>query len=533
MTIRTRFAPSPTGFLHIGGVRTALFNWLFARHHGADGQYVLRIDDTDQQRNVEAALAPILHGFRWLGLQWDEGPEVGGPYAPYFQSQRGPRYQAAVEQLLVAGHAYRDYATAEEMDAERKAAERDKRQFQYSRRFLAATDADRARFEAEGRKWVVRLKMPREGKLVLHDLVRGDVEFDWAQEADHVVQRSDGSFIYHLANVVDDRDFAITHVIRAEEHLSNTPRQVFIGQALGYPLPAYAHLPYVAEPGSKRKLSKRKLDAYLKNPDFAEVHRHGTAIAAAIGLAVTPETFNPVIVDFYEQVGYLPDAIINYLMLLGWSLDDKTEFLDRAQMIEAFSLGRVHPAPASFDPTKLMAFQAHYLRALPLADKVRGMLPFLERAHLVRPSLSPEVTAKVGRIVEALGDRLKVFGDVVLQAAFFFGEEVATDDKAFAKRVLAPGAVERLADFRDWLAARAGSGSSGGDDFSAADLERDTQAFLAARDLALGDIVHAVRVAVTGTAIGPGLFDCLSILGKELCLRRIDRALEKARGAAP
>ena len=301
--VRTRFAPSPTGFLHIGGVRTALFNWLFARHAG--GKYVLRIDDTDQERNVEAALAPILHGFRWLDLGWDEGPEVGGPFAPYFQSQRGARYQAAVEQLLRDGHAYRDYATAEEMDAERKAAEREKRQFQYSRRFMATTADDEARFAGEGRKSVVRLKMPREGKLVLSDLVRGTVEFEWAQEADHVVQRSDGSFIYHLANVVDDHDFQITHVIRAEEHLSNTPRQVFIVQALGFPLPAYAHLPYVAEPGSKRKLSKRKLDAYLKNPDFAQVHKHGTTIAAAVGLSVSPETFNPVIVDFYEQVGYL------------------------------------------------------------------------------------------------------------------------------------------------------------------------------------------------------------------------------------
>src|SRR3954464_8355838 len=190
MTVRTRFAPSPTGFLHIGGVRTALFNWLYSRRHG--GKYVLRIDDTDQQRNVEAALAPILHGFHWLGLGWDEGPEVGGPHAPYFQSQRSERYRAAAEELLERGFAYRDYATTEEMEAERKEAERDKRQFQYSRRFMAATEEQRARFEQEGRKAVVRLKMPREGTLVIRDHVRGDVEFQWAQEADHVVQRADG-----------------------------------------------------------------------------------------------------------------------------------------------------------------------------------------------------------------------------------------------------------------------------------------------------------------------------------------------------
>jgi glutamyl-tRNA synthetase len=518
---RTRFAPSPTGFLHIGGVRTALFNWLFARRHG--GKYVLRIDDTDQQRNIEAALAPILHGFHWLGLGWDEGPEVGGPFAPYFQSQRSARYQAAVDELLRRGHAYHDYASAEEMDAERKAAERDKRPFQYGRTWMAATADDRARFEAEGRKHVVRLKMPRAGQLLLKDLVRGTVEFSWSEEADHVIQRSDGSFIYHLANVVDDQEFGITHVIRAEEHLSNTPRQVFIAESLGYPLPAYAHLPYVAEPGSKRKLSKRKLDAYLKNADFAKVHQHGTAIAAAMKLPTAPETFNPVVVDFYEQVGYLPDAVVNYLLLLGWSLDDRTEIITRAQMVETFSLERVNPAPASFDPTKLLAFQMQYMRDVPLADKVAGVLPYLERAGLVTVPVADDTRAYVARIVEILGDRIRVFGDILLQAPFFFGEEVAFDDKAFAKRVLAPGAADRLAAYRGWLADQAA--------FDAQFLEKGTQDLMAAKGLGLGDIVHAVRIAVTGVPVGPGLFDTLSVLGKEACLRRIDRALAKARSS--
>ena len=338
---------------------------------------------------------------------------------------------------------------------------------------MATTPEERARFEAEGRKHVVRLKMPRAGQLALKDLVRGTVEFSWSEEADHVIQRTDGSFIYHLANVVDDQDFGITHVIRAEEHLSNTPRQVFIAEALGYPLPAYAHLPYVAEPGSKRKLSKRKLDAYLKNVDFAKVHQHGTAIAAAMKLTTAPETFNPVVVDFYEQVGYLPDAVVNYLLLLGWSLDDKTEFMTRAQMIENFSLERVNPAPASFDPTKLLAFQAQYMRDLPLADKVAGVLPFLERAGLVTAPVSAETRAYVARIVEALGDRIKVFGDILLQAPFFFGDEVAFDDKAFAKRVLAPGAAERLADYRGWLAEQTA--------FDAPSLEKGTQDLMAAQ----------------------------------------------------
>lgn len=518
MTVRTRFAPSPTGFLHIGGVRTALFNWLFSRRHG--GKYVLRIDDTDQQRNVDEALAPILHGFHWLGIEWDEGPEVGGPHAPYFQSQRTARYQEAVERLLASGHAYRDYARPEELDAERKAAEAAGGSFQYSRRFMAEGDADRARFEAEGRKGVVRLKMPRQGTLVLPDLVRGDVEFQWAQEQDHVIQRSDGTFIYHLANVVDDHDFGITHVIRAEEHLSNTPRQVFMVDALGYARPAYAHLPYVAEPGSKRKLSKRKLEQYLKNPDFKKVHDHGMQIAQAMRMTTDAATFNPVIVDFYEQVGYLPDAIVNYLVLLGWSLDDKTEFLGRAQMIEHFSLERVQKAPASFDPMKLQAFQMHYMQAVPLEQKVARCRPFLARAGIDADD------AYLGRVVAALGDRIKVFGDVLVQGAFFFGEDVAAwDDKAFAKRVLAPGATDKLAAYRDWLVACADV-----DDAKA--LEAATQEWLAGRGWQLGDIVHAVRVAVTGVAGGPGLFDCLAVIGRDRAIRRIDQALARARAQA-
>jgi glutamyl-tRNA synthetase len=470
MSVRDRFAPSPTGFLHIGGVRTALFNWLFARRHG--GQYILRIDDTDQERNVEAALAPILHGFRWLGVEWDEGPEVGGPHAPYFQSKRSAAYQAAVDELIKRGAAYYDSTPPADIEAERKKCEAEKRPFVHARKHASSTKVPGA---------VVRLMMPREGSLKLPDLVRGDVEFQWTQEADHVIQRADGSFIYHLASIVDDHDYGITHVIRAEEHLSNTPRQVFMVQALGYPMPQYAHLPYVAEPGSKKKLSKRKLDQYLKNPDFKSVHDHGTQIAQAMKLPVAAETFNPVIVDFYEQVGYIPEAIVNYLLLLGWSLDDKTEFFTRQQMIESFSLDRVQKAPASFDPKKLQAFQMHYMQAVPLEEKVRRVRPFVERAGITVDD------ATLARLVAALGDRLKVYGDILLQGAYFFGEEVPSwDDKAFTKRVMAPGAIDKLTAYREWLGTR--------EAFDAAALERDTQAWLGERGWALGDIVHPVRV---------------------------------------
>ena len=229
MTVRTRFAPSPTGYLHIGGVRTALFNWLFARQHG--GQFLLRIDDTDQQRNVAEALQPILDGFRWLGIDWDEGPQDRRAVRAVLPVAAAAAVSGGGKALLQSGHAYRDYATTEEMKAEREAAEKDKRSFLYSRTMDGRDRRGRATFEAEGRKGVVRLKMPREGQCRFNDLVRGDVAFDWDNEQDHVVQRADGTCLYHLASVVDDHDFKITHVIRAVEHLSNTPRQIFICKA--------------------------------------------------------------------------------------------------------------------------------------------------------------------------------------------------------------------------------------------------------------------------------------------------------------
>ncbi|HTM54989.1 MAG TPA: glutamate--tRNA ligase [Pirellulales bacterium] len=519
MKVRTRFAPSPTGYLHIGGVRTALFNWLFARRHG--GQFLLRIDDTDAERNVEAALAPILHGFRWLGIDWDEGPEKGGRHAPYYQSQRLARYQAAVEKLLAAGLAYRDFASPDEIQLERETAQAEKRPFLYSRRWMADTPAQEKAFAAEGRQSVVRLKMPREGSLVIDDLVRGRVEFEWAREQDHVIQRADGTCLYHLASVVDDFDFEISHVIRAEEHLSNTPRQIFIAQSLDYPLPAYAHLPYVAEPGSKNKLSKRKLDKYLKNRDFALVNEHGLAIARAMGLETSAETFNPVIVDFYEQVGYLPDAIINYLLLLGWSLDDKTEFMSRKMMIENFSLERVTKAPASFDPKKLWAFEDHYMQQMPLKQKVSAMLDYLQRARLVQTPAPCDVGPKLTRIVEAAGDRLKVLGDILAYADFFFQTEVHYDEKAFEKSLRKPGAAELLSRFRHRIAKI--------EPFDVAALEAGMQAFVAEENIKIADIVHSVRVATTGKPVGPGLYDCLEILGKPVVLERIERALDRLR----
>lgn len=519
MSVRTRFAPSPTGYLHIGGVRTALFNWLFARQH--EGQFVLRIDDTDAGRNVESALAPILAGLKWLGLGWDEGPEVGGPVGPYFQSERTAHYEAAVAKLLEGGHAYRDFSTTEEIQAERESAEKEKRPFRYSRRFMAESEEDVRRFEAEGRSSVVRLKMPQEGVLVVNDLVRGDVEFAWGKEQDHVIQRADGSCLYHLATVVDDYELKISHVIRAEEHLSNTPRQIFIAQALGYELPTYAHLPYVAAPGAKQKLSKRKLDKYLKQPDFAKIHEHGKRIAELIGMEPETETFNPVIVDFYRDVGYLPEAVLNYLLLLGWSLDGETEFFSVDEMIRDFSLERVNQAPASFDPSKLMAFEDRYMQLLPIKRKVKMAVPFLQGAGVVAEPPSCDVGPALTQILEAAGDRVKVAGDVVDYADFFVADDAfAYDEKAFEKRLRKPAeAGELLEKFKRRLEAV--------DTFDVESLDAELHAFVDEEGIKIGQIIHALRVAITGKAVGFGVFDTLAILGKERSIARIERTLAR------
>ncbi len=517
--VRTRFAPSPTGYLHIGGVRTALFNWLFARKHG--GQFILRIDDTDAGRNVAEALAPILHGFRWLGIDWDEGPEVGGPHGPYYQSQKLERYQGVVKHLLDKGVAYWDYSTPEERKAEDDAADREKRPRIYSRRLMAQTEADRRRFEAEGRKGSVRLLMHREGTCEFFDHIRGDMRVEWADEADHFITRADGSVLYNLANVVDDYDMKITHVIRAQEHLSNTPRQIFMIDALGWTRPEYAHLPFVAEPGSSKKLSKRKLEQYLRNPDFCRVYERALAIACKIGLQRSADTFNPVIVDFYEQVGYLPDAIVNYLLMLGWAPSDgKTEIFTRDEMIAAFTLERVNKAPASFDVKKLIsAFQEPYMYKLPLERKVAMVTPYLVRAGLVS---EPAPTEVIAAIVQGAGERIKIAGDVLDYADFFTPDDrLVIDDKAFDKRIRKPADARRLLDECRQALAEAPP-------FDAASLERLVAAFVQAKGIELGDIIHALRVAVTGKGVRFGLYETLAILGKERVLRRIDLALGRA-----
>ncbi len=524
MTVRTRFAPSPTGYLHIGGVRTALFNYLYARKNG--GQFILRIDDTDAQRNVAESLQPILDGFKWLGLDWDEGAEKGGPYGPYYQSQRLDRYQEAVRQLLDKGLAYWDYARPEEMKAEMEAAEREKRPKIYSRRWMAETATDRTRFEAEGRQGSVKIKMPREGVCRFTDAVRGDVEVHWATEQDIVIQRSDGTVTYNLASVVDDHDMKITHVIRAEEHLSNTPRQIFMLEGLGYTRPRYAHVPPVAEPGSKNKLSKRKIPQYLKNVDFKKVYEHAKAIADRIGVATNPESFNPVLIDFYKQVGYLPAALLNYLVLVGWSLDGSREDFTLAQMTELFTLDRVIKDSASLDVKKLFAFQSRYMQGLSNAEKVKMVLPFLMRAGLV----SDETVSRlfVERVVEAAGPRMTVAGDILEYDYLFLPDEQIDFDPAIAtKHVLAAYKGVASVPSLNTVLTKLRAVVANTEPFTHDNLKAATEALGQTDGAKPGPLSQVLRVATTGREVGFSAYDTLALLGREHCLARIDRALSR------
>ncbi|MBL8848429.1 MAG: glutamate--tRNA ligase [Planctomycetaceae bacterium] len=518
MTVRTRFAPSPTGYMHIGGMRTALFNWLFARHNG--GKFILRIDDTDQQRNLDAALGPILDAFRWLGLDWDEGPEVGGDHGPYFQSQRGEFYKRAVTQLLESGAAYQDFETPDEIKVQREAAQAEKRTYLSSRVSLQLSPAERANKAAAGDAHVIRLLVDRQRKVSVEDHVRGHVEWDCGLMADPVICRSDGSPLYNFATVVDDIALQISHVIRAEEHLTNTAVQLLIYDALGAKTPEFAHIPFVAAPGTTKKLSKREIGKYRNNPQFKKLFDIADQILPAIGQSVS-DAMNPVMVSFYEEVGFLPEAVLNALSRLGWSYDDKTENMPLDFVVQNFSLERVVKGPAGLDCDKLLAYQEHWMGQLPLEQKVEQCLPYLVKAKRISEPVDAAARAFVARLVTALGERLKLFGDIVQYSEYFVADDILEyDEKAFDKRLTQdPAACGLLRGFRDRLA--------GAEPFDAATLESLLNAYVTERGVGLGAVIHALRVAVTGKAAGPGMFDCLALVGRERCVSRIDRALQR------
>jgi glutamyl-tRNA synthetase len=506
--------------MHIGGMRTALFNWLWARHTG--GQFILRIDDTDRQRNIDEALRPILAAFRWLGLNWDEGAEIGGPHEPYFQSQRTEIYKLAAQRLLDEKQAYRDFEKSEDVQREREAAEREKIPYVSNRRSLELSDAQVRQLVTEGRPHVIRFLVPRGETIAIDDVVRGHVEWNTSLMPDPVIMRPDGTPLYNFATVVDDAGMSISHVIRAEEHLSNTPAQVLLHQALGHALPVFAHIPFVTAPGTTKKLSKRDLKKYRENPKFRKMFEAADHIFPQIGLG-SSETLNPVMVEYYEKIGFLPQAILNALARLGWSLDDRTENMSLSTIVENFTLDRIVKNPAGLDPDKLYSFQTHWMSELPLQERIDGCLPYLMKAGLVADPPDDSTHDYVRRVVVALGERLKVFSDILDARDFFVADDqIEYDEAAFKKRLSVDGVPERLQRFRAQLAVAS--------PFEPSVLEETLRTFVESEGIKTGDIIHAIRISVTGKSTGPGLFECLALLGRERCLARIDRALAQMNG---
>ena len=504
--VRTRFAPSPTGYLHIGGVRTALFNWLFTRRYG--GQFILRIDDTDAERNKSEALKPILEGFKWLGINWDEGPEVGGPHGPYFQSQRQHLYDEAAKKLVAAGHAYPCVLSSDELRVERETAEKAKRPYIHRGPRRDADPASNLELLVD-RKLPIRLKVPEGTTIKLDDLIRGHVEWQASDLGDPVILRADGRALYNFATVVDDAAMEISHVVRAAEHLSNTPLQLVAYAALGAPIPTFAHVPVVNEPNSKKKLSKRDMAKFLTNEIKGKLERIGWSSAEI----AARDDLNPATVAFYREMGYLPAALINYLGRLGWSMDDHSEIIPLRTMVDNFGLDRVNSSPASFDPDKLYWVAGEYMKQMPLLEKVAGCLPFLQRANVLPSAPSTEQLEKLTKIIEASGDRIKLFSDILQYGTPLISPVVAYDDKSVAKRLRKDGVAQLLAAFANEL--------EGMPLFEPHALESALQTFSTARGTQPSILIHGLRVACTGVEVGPGVYDILVILGKEESLKRI------------
>lgn len=485
--VRVRFAPSPTGSLHIGGLRTAFFNWLYARHF-PDGKFILRIEDTDQKRFDPNALQMLVESLRWAGLNWDEGPEVGGDYGPYVQSERLDLYKKWTDWLLDNDKAYKSYETAEELAQMRKEMEAQKLPPGYNRAHRNLTLEQRAAYEAEGRPAVVRLKMPLEGETVVQDSIHGEVRFENSRLQDTVLLKSDGFPTYHLAHVVDDHLMEISHVLRAVEWMPSLPIHWQLWEAFGWEAPTYAHLPVLLNPNGKGKISKRN------PPKDAQ----GNVI--------------PVLVHDYIDAGYLPEAVLNFLANIGWSYGDDQEIFTIAQAIERFDLTRINTANSAFPPEKLEWINGIYIRELPVEKLATLLRPPLEKAGF---EVNNDTLLKVTELVQT---RIKILNDVVSIAGFFFREEfIAPDAKLLAiKNVDAAKSKTILEDIHGKLSAS--------NDFTHAALEGIVREISESNGLKPKDLFGLLRVVVTGQTIATPLFETMEIIGKEITLARINDA---------
>ncbi len=509
---RVRFAPSPTGYLHVGGARTALFNWLIARRSG--GAFVLRIEDTDQARNVDDSVKKILADMRWLGLTWDEGPEAGGANEPYYQSRRLPLYQEHLQRLLAAGDAYYGLESPEELSALREAANTQKRTYKYRRPNPVPTIAEGEAARAAGRSVVVRFRMPERDITVADDIL-GHVTIAADQHEDFVLQKSDGFPTYHFACVVDDALMGITHVLRGQEHLMNTPKHVALQRALGFPTPRYAHLPVIANmDGSKMsKRDKEKALAKGQRPPEIEVH------------------------DF-RAAGYLPEALINFIALLGWSAGDDREVYTLEELVQAFAIERVGKTNARFDREKLAAFNTAWVARVSPARLLAAFKDYLgvqtESAEAGEGAMGAPWAGRATVALSESDERLaavlqacagfRTFEDVMKKAGFLWvaDDQIAYDPKAVHK-VLTKKEGEGLRTLERLVPALAEQA-----DWSAAGLEALVGRVCQERGVTMGDVAQPLRVAVSGGTISPAIVETLLLLGRESVVARVRRCLSLA-----
>jgi glutamyl-tRNA synthetase len=487
MSVRVRFAPSPTGYLHVGGARTALFNWLYARRTG--GIFVLRIEDTDAERSSDAMVAGILDGLRWLGLDWDEGPLIGGEHGPYFQSQRFDRHRAVAAQLVAGGHAYYCYCTPEEIKAKRDAAEQAGGGWKYDRTCCALAADQIAEREAARMPRAIRFRVP-DGSTRFDDLVHGAIEFDHTNIEDFVIVRSDGLPTYQLSVVCDDVEMQITEVVRGDDHISNTPKQILLYRAMGAALPRFAHVPLILG-ADKKRLSKR----------------HGAT-------SVTE----------YERQGYLPEAMFNFLALLGWSPGDDRELFTRDELVQAFALEGISGGNAVFNPEKLDWFNHQHLMRLAPDELALRVKPWFEAAATWSDDLLGDRRAWFFAVLELFRPRAKRLDEFASQSHFFFTDVLDYDAAAVQKHLRAAGMDEHLEALEaafDGLAT-----------FDITSTEEALRLVADARGVKAGSLIHAVRVAVTGKTVSPGLFEVLSLIGRPRVRQRIAEARRLASTAA-
>jgi len=478
--VRVRYAPSPTGSVHVGNAHTALFNFLYARRHG--GQFVYRLEDTDTSREVPGAAETQMAQLRLLGINWDEGPDVGGPYGPYRQSQRAEYYRTALGALEASGRAYRCYCSAERLAAMRAEQAQAGRPPRYDGRCRRLSEDER-RARAQD-PYVLRLAVPKDGETVVDDLIRGAVHFQNSELDDFVIQKSDGAPLYNFGVVVDDHEMAITHVIRGDEHLANTPKQLLLYQALGWEPPVFAHIPMLLA-ADRSKLSKR----------------HG---ATALR-------------DFLEQ-GILPEALVNYLALLGWSPPDGREMLDLDEASRLFDLTKVQRSAAVYDPKKLTWLNAQYLRVWPVERVAERVRPVLQSRGVDpdRPAEGPPAISFV-EAVELVRERAHTLVDLAAGLEFLYAP-VTAYDPAGVRKHFGPDAPDRLRKLAEALAQVA--------DWQIPVLEELYNELADAWHVSRGALIHPTRLAITGSTVGPSLFHCLAALGQPICVARLQAAAD-------